>query len=102
MGQLIKKGLGYVNSTTWLQNVDMRYNIRGQLLSINNSKLSSDTGKTSSDTNDVFGMLLLYDQTDGNLGNTAYYDGKLSAVKWMTRDASGTQSYERAYKYSYD
>jgi RHS repeat-associated protein len=106
LGQVIKKGLGYVNSTTWLQNVDMRYNIRGQLLSINNSKLTSDGGVTNGDTNDVFGMQLLYDQTDGNLangaGNAARYDGRLSAVKWMSADASGNKTYERSYTYAYD
>ena len=104
LGQVIKKGLGYVNSTTWLQNVDMRYNIRGQLLTINNSKLANDmsTTKTNGDSNDVFGLEMLYDKTDANVGNTAYFDGKVSAVKWMSKDGSGTSSYERSYKYSYD
>jgi RHS repeat-associated protein len=101
LGQVIKKGLG-LNAGVYLQNVDMRYNIRGQLLSINNSKLTSDGGITNSDGNDVFGMQFLYDQTDTNLGNTAYYNGKLSAVKWMSGNGSGSNTYERAYKYSYD
>lgn len=102
LGQVIKKGLGYVNATTWLQNVDMRYNIRGQLLSINNSKLANDAGVTNSDANDVFGMQMLYDQVDANLSNTGYFNGKLSGVKWMSKDGSGNSSYERAYKYGYD
>ena len=102
LGQVIKKGLGYVNPSTWLQNVDFRYNIRGQLLSINNSKLNSDTGKTNTDTNDLFGMLLVYDFKDMNLGNTPSYDGKLTGVKWMSKDASGNSTYERSYKYYYD
>ena len=37
LGELILKNLGYVNPTTWLQKVNMRYSIRGQLLYINNS-----------------------------------------------------------------
>lgn len=102
LGQVIKKDLGFVSGSTYLQNVDMRYNIRGQLLSINNSKLSNDAGVTNSDANDVFGLQLLYDQTDANLGNTAYYNGKVSAVKWMSKDGSGTSSYERAFRYYYD
>jgi len=102
LGQVIKKGLGYVNSTTWLQNLDMRYNIRGQLLSINNSKMKNDTGKTNGDTNDVFGMEMLYDKVDAKLSNTAYYNGKLSAVKWMSSDGAGGTSYERAFRYYYD
>jgi len=101
LGQVIKKGLG-LNAGAYLQNVDMRYNIRGQLLSINNSKLSYDGGIKNSDYNDVFGIEFLYDQSDGNLGNIPYYNGKLSAVKWMTGDGSGNNTYERAYKYSYD
>ncbi|SDP82542.1 RHS repeat-associated core domain-containing protein [Mucilaginibacter sp. OK268] len=102
LGLVIKKGLGFVSGSTYLQNVDMRYNIRGQLLSINNSKLSNDAGVTNSDANDVFGLQLLYDKTDANLGNTAYYNGKVSAVKWMSKDGSGTSSYERAFRYYYD
>ncbi|MBD1363800.1 hypothetical protein IDJ77_08250 [Mucilaginibacter sp. ZT4R22] len=102
LGQIHKKNLGYINSTTWLQNLDMRYNIRGQLITINNSKLASDGGITNSDANDVFGMEMLYDGQDSNLGNTGYFNGKLSAVKWMSLNASGVKSYERSYKYSYD
>lgn len=102
LGQVVKKGVGYVNSTTWLQNIDMRYNIRGQLLSINNSTLSSDNGVMNGDGNDVFGMQLLYDQTDNNLGNLGKFNGKLSAVKWMSKDGSGNNSKERAFVYSYD
>lgn len=102
LGQVIKKGLGLISGTTYLQNVDMRYNVRGQLMSINNSKLSNDAGATNGDSNDVFGMQFLYDQTDSNLSNAAYFNGKLSAVKWMSKDGSGTSSYERAYNYSYD
>lgn len=85
-----------------LQTIDFRYNIRGQLTSINNSKLNDDNGITNSDGNDFFGMQLLYDQADANLGNTPYFNGKLSAVKWMSRDATGTKSNERSNKYSYD
>jgi len=102
LGQVVKKSLGFVSAGTYLQNVDMRYNVRGQLLSINNSKLSNDAGQTNGDTNDLFGLQLLYDKTDANLGNTAYYNGKVSAVKWMSKDGSGNSSYERAFRYYYD
>jgi RHS repeat-associated protein len=105
MGQVVKKSLGQVSGSTYLQNVDMRYNIRGMLTSINNSKLASDAGTagyTNDDSNDVFGMTFLYDQADANIGNTAYYSGRLSAVKWMSKDGSGTSSWERSYRYTYD
>ncbi|WP_176852183.1 DUF6443 domain-containing protein [Mucilaginibacter sp. OK268] len=87
-----------------LQSIDYRYNIRGQLISINNSKLANDSGTTNTndDSTDLFGMQLLYDQTDSNLGNTPWFSGKLSAVKWMSKDANGTAGNERSYKYSYD
>ncbi|HTE01718.1 MAG TPA: DUF6443 domain-containing protein [Mucilaginibacter sp.] len=101
LGQVTRKGLG-LNGATYLQGVDMRYSIRGQLLSINNSQLKNDTGKTNSDTNDLFGMQMLYDQTDSKLTTTPYYNGKLSAVKWMSKDGSGTSGYERAFRYYYD
>lgn len=101
VGQVVQKSLGWLNPG-WLQVVDMRYNIRGQLLSINNSKLSSDAGVTNNDSNDLFGMQFLYDQVDANLGNSAYFNGKLSGVKWMSKDVTGTSSYERGYKYTYD
>ncbi|XHR98263.1 RHS repeat domain-containing protein [Mucilaginibacter sp. UC70_90] len=100
---MIDKNLGSTNvgNTAWLQSVDMRYNIHGQLLSINNSKLSND-GVKNDDSNDLFGMEMLYEQADANLGNTKRYNGNLSGVKWMSRDATGTAGNERAYKYLYD
>lgn len=85
-----------------LQSVDFRYNIRGQLLSINNSKLSNDGGINNADDNDVFGMQFLYDKTDNNLSSTPNFNGKLSAVRWMAKNSSGISSYERAYSYGYD
>jgi len=101
IGQLIKKSLGYVNSTTWLQTVNFRFNIRGQLLYINNSALTPDGGATmaTTDSNDLFGMQFLYDAQDTNFGNTPSYDGKLTEMKWMTKDGV---AYQRGYKYSYD
>jgi len=86
----------------FLQQVDYRFNIRGQLQFINNSTLTGDSGHTEQDSNSVFGMELLYNTVDGNLNNTALFNGNLSAVKWMTKDASGTNGNERAYKYTYD
>ncbi|MDB5025956.1 MAG: hypothetical protein JWP78_3711 [Mucilaginibacter sp.] len=101
---LIPTGANYQASiaSLALQTLDYRYNIRGQLLSINNSKLSNDGGVTNSDGNDLFGMQMLYDKVDASLGNTACYSGKLSAVKWISKDGSSVSSFERAYKYSYD
>jgi len=83
-------------SNGYLQTLNYAYNIRGQLLSMNSSQL------TGAYTSSVFGMQLLYDTQDSNVGNAPSYDGKISAIKWMTKDNSGTNSNERSYKYSYD
>jgi len=101
LGQLVDKQLHSTNGTTFLQSLDYRYNIKGRLLSINNSTLAND-GVKNDDANDVFGMEVLYDQVDNTLGNTAYYNGSLSAVRWMSKDYNGTSSNERSYKYDYD
>ncbi|WEK18947.1 MAG: DUF6443 domain-containing protein [Candidatus Pedobacter colombiensis] len=100
IGQLIKKDLK--PGAVGFQSLDYRYNIRGQLQFINNSRLSNDGGITNSDNNDVFGMQLLYDQSDTNLGNTPYFSGALSAVKWMSKDGNNISSVERSYSYNYD
>lgn len=84
-----------------LQSVDFRYNIRGQLLSINNSTLTND-GVKNNDSNDLFGMEIMYDQVDNSLSNTRYFSGRVSAVRWMSRDGNGNLTNERSYKYSYD
>ncbi len=107
LGQLVDKKLHSTNGgSTYLQSVDYRYNIRGQLLSINNSKLSLDTGTgsgyTNDDSNDLFGIQYVYDQADSNIGTTGLFDGRLAAVKWMSKNASGVSSNERSYKYTYD
>ena len=86
----------------YLQSVDYRYNIRGQMLSINNSTLTNDGGITNNDNNDVFGMELSYDHTVSGLGNTASYNGQLTAVRWVSLDGSGNKSAKRSYKYNYD
>ena len=100
LGQLVDKKLHSTNGINYLQSVDMRYNIRGQLTSINNSGLTND-GVMNDDDNDVFGMELLYDKPDNSLGNTPNYSGMLSAVKWKA-NGTGVNADERSYKYSYD
>ncbi|WEK19293.1 MAG: DUF6443 domain-containing protein [Candidatus Pedobacter colombiensis] len=101
IGQLIKKNLK-PGEGAGLQSLDYRYNIRGQLQSINNSRLTADGGVTNLDDNDVFGMQLLYDQSDPDLGNIPYFSGALSAVKWMSKDGNNISSVERSYSYQYD
>jgi RHS repeat-associated protein len=100
LGQLVDKKL-HVNGASCLQSVDYRYNIRGSLRAINNATLTSD-GILNDDTNDLFGMELVYNVADASLGNTAYYNGNISAIKWKGVGATAGTSEQRSYKYTYD
>ncbi|HEY8934240.1 MAG TPA: hypothetical protein VIM65_03435, partial [Cyclobacteriaceae bacterium] len=101
IGQLVEKNLHSTdNGATFKQSVDYRYNIRGWLLSMNNSQVSSDNGATNDDTNDLFGMELAYNKTF-TTGNVVQYNGNISAMKWSQNMALGTIK-DVAYNYSYD
>ncbi|HMJ47488.1 MAG TPA: T6SS effector amidase Tae4 family protein [Ferruginibacter sp.] len=80
--------------------LNMRYNLRGQLTSINNSTRTND-GITNDETNDVFGIEILYDKQESTgLSNSQYYTGMISAVKWSAQSPANTD--ERSFKYNYD
>ncbi|PWG77830.1 hypothetical protein DDR33_25435, partial [Pararcticibacter amylolyticus] len=101
LGQVVDKKLHSTNSgSSYLQSVDYRYNIRGQLTSINNSSLTADD--RNDDTNDVFGMEVLYDQQEAAIGSSPYYNGMISAVKWKAKDPQGGSPKERSYRFEYD
>ncbi len=102
LGQLVDKKLHSTNNgVNYLQSVDMRYNIRGQLLSINNSDRNINADNND-ETNDVFGMEILYDKPETGL-NTPRYDGMISAIKWSAgQTGSPVNSALRSYKYTYD
>ncbi|HEY8933822.1 MAG TPA: DUF6443 domain-containing protein [Cyclobacteriaceae bacterium] len=103
LGQVVTKQLHNTSGTTFLQNVDYRYTINGQLESINNAQLTNDGGVTNTDTNDYFGMELLYNKTESSgLGNTPLYSGSASAVKWKAMDNTGTTAGQRSYTFAYD
>ena len=101
LGQLVDKKLHSTNGTNYLQSVDMRYNIRGQLLSINNSARNINANNNDDD-NDLFGMEILYEKVETGLNSTtANYSGMISAVKWSAAGPA-TNTAERSFKYSYD
>ncbi|NVO11011.1 MAG: hypothetical protein HXX16_13705 [Bacteroidales bacterium] len=83
LGQLQQKKLGGN-----IQSVDYKYNIRGWLTRINDP----DNMGT-----DLFGMRLLYNDTDASLGGTAQFNGNISATVWNTQGKK-----KRAYSYAYD
>jgi RHS repeat-associated protein len=111
LGQLVDKKLhSEDNGQKFLQSVDFRYHIRGWLSTINNSTLTSDL-VTNDETNDLFGMQLLYETADlatglGTNMNVPRFDGLISGVKWKTNNAANTSGTaivnERGYAYSYD
>ena len=101
LGQLVDKKLHSTdNGTTFKQSIDYRYNIRGWLTTLNNSSLAND-GQTNDDSNDLFGMNLIYNQADAALNNVVQYNGNISAVKWSNNLAQGALK-ERGYNYTYD
>jgi RHS repeat-associated protein len=102
LGQLVDKKL-HATGTGFLQSVDYRYHIRGWLQSINNAQLANDTNATNDDTNDYFGMELFYEGTESSgLGNTATYNGNISALKWKNAGVATGSADQRSYKYTYD
>lgn len=110
VGQLIEKNIHSVdNGTNFLQSVDMRYNIRGWLTSINNSQLVND-GTLNNDGNDLFGMELMYNPSTPptianypTVGNTVpkLYNGNITAIKWKTNTKQAAPE-ERIYGFDYD
>lgn len=105
LGQLVDKklhGTGIAGSETFLQSVDYRYTIKGQLASINNSQLTNDGYASNDDTNDYFGMELLYNTTESGLSNSSYYNGNISAIKWKGAGATVGATDVKSYKYTYD
>jgi len=96
IGQLKQKRLHSLNGTSFLQNVDYRYNTRGWVTNVNNGALSNDT-YTSTDTNDQFGMDLKYDDA-----GTPQYNGNIGSAKILTGTISGTTYPALTYNYKYD
>ena len=100
LGQLVDKKLHNTGGTNFLQSVDLRYNIAGQLTSINNAQLTV-TG-TNDDTNDLFGMEIVRNTVDASLANTAQYNGNISAVKWKGPFQTSGAVDQRSHKFVYD
>jgi RHS repeat-associated protein len=101
LGQLVDKKLHSTdaNAANAKQSVDMRYNIRGWITSINNSTLSSNS--TNDDSNDLFGMNLTYNEAIAGLNNKLLYNGNIGAIKW-SRNMGLSAIKEQAYNFKYD
>lgn len=101
LGQLVDKKLHSAdNGSTYKQSVDYRYNIRGWLETINNSRLEINSA-TNDETNDLFGMELKYQTVDPDLTNPQFYNGNISGVRWSNYPGTGATK-EKGYVYDYD
>jgi RHS repeat-associated protein len=102
IGQLVDKKLHSTaaNASDNRQSVDYRYNIRGWLTSMNNSQLTND-GTTNNDVGDFFGMNLLYQNNDANLGSTGLFNGNISGMKWSVGYGQADLK-ELGYNFTYD
>ena len=102
LGELIEKNLHSTNNgSSYLQSVDYRYNIRGWLTSINNSKLTNSG--TNNDSNDLFGMELQYNTAVTVNGHSIapQYNGNITSIKWNTDNMEEAKK-EQIYGYAYD
>ncbi|HYG18276.1 MAG TPA: DUF6443 domain-containing protein, partial [Ohtaekwangia sp.] len=105
LGQLIEKNIHSADGgNTFLQSVDYRYNVKGWLTNINNSKLN--TGWTNDDSNDLFGMDIAYYaptpvKVSGAFTTKSLYGGNISSIRWKTDNKQETPV-ERIYGFDYD
>lgn len=104
IGQLVDKKLHNTAGTNFLQSVDFRYTIHGNLLSINNAQLTTDA--RNDDSNDYFGMELLYEKKETGLndksGDLVYWNGNIGALKWKSVGYAAGLTDQRSYKFKYD
>ncbi|WP_345989651.1 DUF6443 domain-containing protein [Chryseobacterium sp. Chry.R1] len=89
LSQLESKKVGGVSTTTPLQQVDYKYNIRGWMTKINDP--SNLNGK-------LFGYELRYNNPVNTLFAISRYNGNIAEVDWKT----SVDSVLRRYSYSYD
>jgi RHS repeat-associated protein len=100
LGQLVDKKLHNTSGTSFLQSVDYRYTLQGALSSINNATLSSDA--VNDETDDYFGLELLYQTTESGLTSTPYYNGNVNTMKWKGPGAGSGTDGQRSYRFTYD
>ena len=104
LGEIVERNLHSTNSSSsFLQSVDQRYNIRGWLTDINHHKLAND-GMINDDSNDLFGMRLSYNKDQYTVNSNALtkqYSGNIAGAKWST-DNLVDPTEEQGYVYDYD
>jgi RHS repeat-associated protein len=103
VGQLVDKKLHGSSSAAqdFKQSLDYRYNIQGWVTSINNAALATDGGITNDDTEDYYGMELVYNDISSGLSNSPHFNGRVSAMKWSNSQGKSATK-EFAYIFQYD
>ncbi len=100
LGELTTKNLhhegssSYPPASSFEQNVDYDYNIRGWLTRINDSQLTNG--------DDLLGMELYYNTSSGLTGHENRYNGNIAAMRWSSYDAENDGISRRAYEFDYD
>lgn len=92
IGQLMNKKLHSIDSTTFKQSIDYRYNERGWLSSI------GDPDNITAMS--VFGMKLDY-----NTGTNKQFNGNIGGTSWQTKvpaNPTGLYQQKQSYLYTYD
>jgi RHS repeat-associated protein len=104
LGELIELNLhSEDDGATFLQSIDLRYNIRGWLTQINNSSRSND-GITNDDNNDLFGMDIIHQSEVIQVGTqttTPVFNGNISAIRWSWTNQEDAPT-TKLYYYNYD
>jgi len=97
-GQLVDKKIHSVAGSPYLQSIDYRYGIRGQM-----TKINSMTGTDSGDPNDYFSMELGYENFLASNGaiqvnlNSKRYDGMVSGLRWRNDLTAKEQGFAYTY-----
>jgi RHS repeat-associated protein len=103
LGQLVKKYL-HGNSSSHLQSIDYRYNIRAWLTSINNAGLQ--VVDNNEDSNNAFGEELSYNDifSAGSIGGPVQWNGNINGMSWKSKgpSVSTTSVNENGYAFQYD
>ena len=103
LGQLTEKNLhSQDEGRSFLQSVDLRYNIHGELVSFNNSDLSASAA--NDEAPDLFGMALNRQVPDPDLNVTPRFDGGITSVRWKAHNPiqNNQPERERSYGFYYD
>jgi RHS repeat-associated protein len=100
LGQLLVKRLHSTDGSSWLQEIDYTYNIRGWLTGIN------DGNAPGGSRQDAFSMRIIHNGTAtvGDVTSKAQFNGNISSIRWRTKPpgTSATAVRGHAYAFSYD